>query len=42
MNKEKEEKTELTHEPEPGYKTIFYIVFVIAVLYLVIIMGAAL
>lgn len=40
MNKEKEEITELGHEPEPGYRTIFYIVFLIAVLYLVIIMAA--
>ena len=42
MNKEKEGRTELTHEPEPGYRTIFYVVFFIAVLYLVVIMGAAL
>lgn len=38
MNKEKEGRTELRHEPEPGYRTIFYIVFAIAVLYLVVIM----
>ena len=39
MNEEKEEKTELGHEPEsePGYRRIFYIVFLIAVLYLCII-----
>jgi len=39
MNKEKEGRTELRHEPEPGYRAIFYIVFSIAVLYLLIIMG---
>ncbi len=42
MNKEKEGRTELRHEPEPGYRTIFYIVFSIAVLYLVVIMAATL
>jgi hypothetical protein len=40
MSKEKEGSTELRHEPEPGYRTIFFIVFSIAVLYLVIIMAA--
>jgi hypothetical protein len=39
MSREKERGTELRHEPEPGYKTIFYIVFFVAVLYLLIIMG---
>jgi hypothetical protein len=38
MNQEKEGRTELRHEPEPGYSTIFYTVFSIAVLYLVVIM----
>lgn len=28
------EKMELTHEPVPGYKTAFYIVFALGVLYL--------
>jgi len=42
MNKEKEGRTELRHEPEPGYRTIFYIVFSIAVLYLVAIMWGTL
>ena len=28
---------ELKHEPEPGYRTVFYITLTIAVLYLVII-----
>ncbi|MDP6685447.1 MAG: hypothetical protein QGI05_00685 [Candidatus Omnitrophota bacterium] len=37
MKKEKEEVMELKHDPEPGYRTIFYIVFPIAVLYLGII-----
>jgi hypothetical protein len=41
MNEEKEERTELRHEPEPGYRKIFYIVFLIAILYLVIIMATA-
>lgn len=39
MSKEKEGSKELRHEPEPGYRTIFYIVFVVAVLYLLLIMG---
>lgn len=39
MNKDKEGRTDLGHEPELEYKNIFYIVFSIAVLYLVIIMG---
>jgi hypothetical protein len=42
MNKEKEGGTELRHEPEPGHGTIFYIVFSIAVLYLVVIMWGTL
>jgi hypothetical protein len=42
MSKEKEGRIDLRHEPEPGYSTIFYIVFSIAVLYLVIIMAATL
>ncbi len=37
MIKEKEEIMELKHDPEPGYRTIFYIVFSIAVLSLAII-----
>ena len=37
MKKEKEELMELKHDPEPGYRPIFYIVFAIAVLYLGII-----
>ena len=42
MNKEKEGSTELRNEPEAGYKTIFYIVFSIAVIYLVVIMWGTL
>ena len=42
MNREKEGKTELKHEPDPGYTRIFYVVFFIAVLYLVIVLGATL
>lgn len=41
MNEENEVITELKHEPEPGYGTIFYIVFLIMGLYLVIIMATA-
>jgi hypothetical protein len=40
MNLEKEGKTELGHEAEPGYARIFYIVLAVTVLYLVIILGA--
>lgn len=42
MNQEKDGKTELRHEPEPGYRTIFHVVFLIAVVYLAIIMAATL
>lgn len=41
MNQEKQGKTELSHEPEPGYRTIFYIVFGIAVVYLVVMLWGA-
>ena len=41
MNIEKEHRTEPGHESEPVYKKVFYIVFLIAVLYLVIIMAAS-
>jgi hypothetical protein len=35
MNKEtQEEKMELAHEPVPGYRTAFYIVVAVAILYL--------
>jgi len=34
MKKEHQELMELKHEPEPGYRTIFYIVLSIAVVYL--------
>jgi hypothetical protein len=37
MNEEREDTTELRHEPEPGYERIFYIALLIAVLYLCII-----
>ncbi len=37
MNNEKEGKTELRHEAEPKYRTIFYIVFSAAILYLCVI-----
>lgn len=41
MNEHKEEIKVLGHEAEPGYKNIFYIVFVIAVVYLIITMVAS-
>tara|TARA_B100000315_G_scaffold259397_1_gene315305 strand:+ start:37727 stop:37858 length:132 start_codon:yes stop_codon:yes gene_type:complete len=34
MKNEKEEITELKHEPEPGYEKIFKIVLSVAVFYL--------
>lgn len=41
MNQEKEGKTELRHEPVPGYRTIFYIVLGMAVVYLVVMLWGA-
>jgi len=38
MKKESEEIMELKHEPEPGYRTIFYIALAAAGLYLAIIL----
>lgn len=37
MNHEREGEAELKHEPEPGYRRILYIVFSVAILYLLII-----
>jgi len=37
MIEEKKEKMVLSHEPVPGYRKIFHIVILIAVLYLVVI-----
>jgi hypothetical protein len=34
MKKEDEELMELKHDAEPGYRTFFYIVMTVAVLYL--------
>lgn len=34
MKKEGEEIMELSHEPVPGYKKIFYIVITVGILYL--------
>ncbi len=34
---DEEEKMVLSHEPVPGYRTVFYIVLIVAVLYLGII-----
>jgi hypothetical protein len=34
MNEPMEEKMELTHEPVPGYRTIFFIAITIGALYL--------
>lgn len=38
MEKEHKEIMELKHEPEPGYRTVFYIVMAVASLYLAIIL----
>jgi hypothetical protein len=37
MKKEHEEITELKHDPEPGYRTAFYIALAAASLYLALI-----
>ena len=37
MKKEDEELMELKHDPEPGYRTYFYIAITVAILYLAII-----
>ena len=42
MSKEKEGRMELRHEPDPGVRTIFYVVFSIAVVYLVVMMWGTL
>ena len=34
MNNENKENMELKHDPVPGYRTVFYIVFGIGLLYL--------
>jgi hypothetical protein len=34
---EKEEKMELSHEPVPGYRPTFYIIFAVSLIYLAII-----
>ncbi len=34
MTEEREEKMELTHEPVPGYRTVFFIAIAIGALYL--------
>jgi hypothetical protein len=34
---EEKEKMELSHEPLPGYRTIFAVVLVVAVIYLAVI-----
>jgi hypothetical protein len=38
MNKEREEKMELIHEPVPGYRMIFFIAITIGVMYLGVIL----
>ena len=32
-----DEKMELSHEPQPGYRTAFYIIFAISAVYLALI-----
>ncbi|MFH1479669.1 MAG: hypothetical protein ABIG67_00240 [Pseudomonadota bacterium] len=34
MGEEREEKMELSHEPVPGYRSIFFVAITIGVLYL--------
>jgi hypothetical protein len=34
MSEQREEKMELTHEPVPGYRTVFFIAITIGALYL--------
>ena len=34
MSEQGQEKMELTHEPVPGYRTVFFIAITIGVLYL--------
>lgn len=34
MMMQEQEKMELAHEPVPGYRTVFYIAIVVAVIYL--------
>jgi hypothetical protein len=34
MSEQREEKMELTHDPVPGYRTIFFIAITIGALYL--------
>ncbi|MFC1523524.1 hypothetical protein ACFL6N_01910 [Thermodesulfobacteriota bacterium] len=34
MTEEKEEKMELSHDPVPGYRPIFYLAITIGILYL--------
>jgi hypothetical protein len=39
MSEEEEEKMELSHEPVPGYRTVFFITISIGALYLAIILA---
>ncbi|MGH7236396.1 MAG: hypothetical protein ACREIO_08430 [Nitrospiraceae bacterium] len=41
MKQGKDRKTELTHEPEPGYRTIFILVVGITAVYLVVMLWGA-
>jgi hypothetical protein len=41
MQKGQEERMELTHEAEPGYKAAYYIVFTITAAYLALILFLA-
>ncbi|MFQ5587160.1 MAG: hypothetical protein ACE5GF_10145 [Thermodesulfobacteriota bacterium] len=42
MDKEKKEIMELSHDPVPGYKPAFYIIFAIFVIYLAVIFARTL
>ena len=37
MQKDHEKLMELSHEPVPGYRTAFYIIFAVSLIYLTII-----
>ena len=34
MNQENGERTELSHDPVPGYRTVFFVALTVGVLYL--------
>ncbi|MFQ5329184.1 MAG: hypothetical protein ACE5D4_04240 [Thermodesulfobacteriota bacterium] len=42
MDNEKKEIMELSHDPTPGYRPAFYIIFAIFLIYLTVIFASAL